>query len=54
MDKKKSTIINETSEFMMCEDENQLRLYGYIKISDCYWTKIYEKDGHRVVLNREF
>lgn len=48
------TIINEVSEIDFYEDEKQLKRYGYVKIADCYWTKIYEKDNHRVILNRDF
>lgn len=33
---------------------SQMKRYGYKKIADCMWVMIYEKNGNRVVISREF
>ena len=47
-------VINCYEEIDMKEEEENLKRYGYVKTSDCMWTKIYKKNNVTVVLNREY
>ncbi len=33
---------------------SQMKRYGYKKIADCMWVRIYEKNGNKVIISREF
>ena len=38
----------------MRENESNLKGYGYTKIADCMWVKIYKKGNNEVTLVREY
>ena len=38
----------------MNENEKNLKGYGYKKVSDCMWVKIYKKGDSEVTLVREY
>lgn len=46
--------LNIYTEKDMNYNESQLKRYGYKKVSDCMWAKIYSKADNEVTLNREY
>lgn len=51
---------NTTVEVKCCDKEemnyhiSQMKRYGYKKVADCMWVRIFEKNGNRVIITREY
>ena len=46
--------VKANTEIEMREIETKLKQTGYMKISDCMWAKIYEKNNNMIIVEREF